>query len=380
MDLAEAARQLEMNKRESCLSQYVKSVTPPPDKGGKWQTTIRTNDGSRKNFKAKTKDELLDKVFAYCTSLQNLDKLTFDSLFDKWIDHKSIITDSHNTIKRHRQHYKKYFAPSKLSGMRISTIRPITLEEECNRMVKDFAMTRKEWTNVKTILIGMFDYAMKFGYITSNPIPALKITVKYKQVNRKTGKTETYNTEELEALNTYLDQKFEETKDPAFMAVRLNFYLGLRVAELVALKWEDWCDLKHLHITREEVRNQVTYETTVVPHTKTNTDRFVALVPKAISILSKLPRTDEYIFVRSSGRLIAKDIATVLEKYAKEKGIPCKSTHKIRKTYASMLNANGVPLDAIRENLGHADLKTTLGYLFNPLTEKETYDLIKQAL
>lgn len=165
-----------------------------------------------------------------------------------------------------------------------------------------------------------------------------------------------------------------------FMAVRLNFYLGLRVAELVALKWKDWCDIKNLHVVREEVRNQVTYETTVVPHTKTNSDRFVALVPKAIAILNRIPRTDEYVFTRNSKRLIAKDVATVLEKYAKDKGVPCKSTHKIRKTYASMLNASGVPLDAIRENLGHADLKTTLGYIFNPLTEKETYDLIKKAL
>lgn len=48
--------------------------------------------------------------------------------------------------------------------------------------------------------------------------------------------------------------------------------------------------------------------------------------------------------------------------------------------YASKLNASGVPLDAIREQLGHANLSTTLSYLYNPLTEKETYSLIADAL
>lgn len=49
-------------------------------------------------------------------------------------------------------------------------------------------------------------------------------------------------------------------------------------------------------------------------------------------------------------------------------------------TYASRLNAAGVPLDVIREQLGHSDLTTTLGYIYNPLTEKETSDAISCAL
>lgn len=46
----------------------------------------------------------------------------------------------------------------------------------------------------------------------------------------------------------------------------------------------------------------------------------------------------------------------------------------------SNLSANGVPLDCIREMLGHSNLSTTLEYIYNPLTEKETYDLITKAL
>lgn len=368
------------SKKTEVLKFHPYAITPPGKNGGRWQTFVKNRDGSRKNIKAPTEEALLTMLVEYYSPLANLDKTTFHFLFDEWIKHKSAITDSQNTIKRHQQHFRKYFLPSKLIDMPIRRIQPLLLEEECNQIVKRFNMSRKEWTNVKTILTGMFSYAVKSGYLKNDPMSGLKISVKYRQVNKKTGKTETYNTDELELLTSYLDQKYLETGDVAFMAVRLNFYLGLRVAELVALKWEDLSDERHLHIVREEVRNQVTNETSVVEHTKTHADRFVPLVPKAIEILDKIPHHDEYIFVKNLKRLKSKDIATVLEKYAKVNGLKVKSTHKIRKTYASMLNANGVPLDAIREALGHQDLKTTLSYLFNPLTDNETYDLIQQAL
>lgn len=44
-------------------------------------------------------------------------------------------------------------------------------------------------------------------------------------------------------------------------------------------------------------------------------------------------------------------VAYVLEKYAERQGVQTKSTHKMRKTYASILSNNGVPLDSIRERI-----------------------------
>ena len=115
-------------------------------------------------------------------------------------------------------------------------------------------------------------------------------------------------------------------------------------------------------------------------HTKTHLDRFVAVPPKAIELLKQIPRQSEYIFTRDGERITSRQIAYILEKYAERQGIQTKSTNKMRKTYASLLASNGVPLDAIRELLGHTDLSTTLGYIYNPLPEKDTYELISKAL
>ena len=366
--------------REKVEKKHPYTLTPPTSEKGRWQTSYIDVSGKRKNLKAQTKEELLDKLIPVYFSKSHIDNLGFHELFDEWLAYKSSVTNSPNTIKRHTQHYNKYFATSVLDTMKVTDIDELLLEQECNRIIREFNLPRKEWCNVKTILNGMYAFAIRKKYLTENPLANVQILVKFKQVVKKTGKTETYNTEELASINTFLDRLYAETSDTSYLAVKLNFLLGLRVGELVALKWEDWCDTNHLHIVREEIRDQTDNSYSVVEHTKTNRDRFVVVIPKAVEILSKIERTDDYIFMRDGKRITSIRIATILRKYANYNDVPLKSSHKLRKTYAGNLNASGVPLDCIREMLGHSSLTTTLGYLYNPLTENETYELITKAL
>ena len=380
LDIDSVLDTLMSTKREKILKIHSYAITPPASENGRWQTCYKDEKGKRKNVKAQTKEELLDKLIPIYFSDSHLDKLTFYGLYEEWLEYKKTVTNSPNTIKRHKQHYHKYFETSVLHDKKIKKIDELLLEEECNRIVKEFNLTRKEWCNARTILNGMFEYAVRKNYLTENLMNKVQILVKFKQVVRKTGKTETYNSEELAEINRFLDREYEETQDASFLAVKVNFLLGLRVGELVALKWSDLCDANHIHIVREEIRDQTDNSYEVVEHTKTNKDRFVVVVPKALDILNRIERQGEYLFMRNGERITAIRIATILRKYANYQGVRIKSSHKMRKTYASNLNACGVPLDCIREMLGHSSLNTTLGYIYNPLTEKETFDLITKAL
>ncbi|MGN0156361.1 MAG: tyrosine-type recombinase/integrase [Lachnospiraceae bacterium] len=368
------------SKIERVKKMHPYAISKPTTKNSRWQTCYKNDVGKRINIKAPTEQQLWEKLIPVYFPVTHIDKITFYTLYEEWLDYKATITNSANTIKRHRQHYAKYFETSPLHTIKIKYLDDLFLEKECNRIVKEYNLSRKEWVNVKTILKGMFEYAMRKKYLADNPMEKVKISVKYRQIIKKTGKTETYNTDELKELNHYLDRMYSETEDVVYLAVKLNFLLGLRVGELVALKWTDYEELAHLHIVREEIRNQETNHVEIVDHTKTYQDRFVILVPKAIAILNRIPKQGEYIFLRNNERITARQIAYVLEKYAQRKGLMTKSTHKMRKTYASNLNASGVPLDCIREQLGHSNLQTTLGYIYNPLTEKETYELMSKAL
>ena len=368
-------------KREQILKMHTYAITPPATENGRWQTCYKDASGKRKNIKAQTKEELLDKLIPIYLSDSHIDNLTFYGLYEEWLEYKVTVTNSPNTIKRHKEHYRKYFEPSALHNMKIKKIDELLLEQECNRIVREFNLPRKEWCNAKGILNGMYEYAVRKKYLTENPMDKVQILVKYRQVVKKTGKTETYNTKELADMNEFLERMYEETLDSSYLAVKINFLLGLRVGELVAVKWNDWVkEANQLHIVREEIKDQTENSISVVEHTKTNRDRFVILIPKAIEILQRIERQGDYIFMRNGERITARRIATILRQFARYEGMPIKSSHKMRKTYASNLNSCGVPLDCIREMMGHNNLNTTLGYIYNPLTGEQTYDLITKAL
>lgn len=379
LDMCNVLDVIMASKRAKIKNLHTYAITPANSHNKYWTTYFKPENKARLLIRGKSEEELLDKLVKLYEETENLDNLTFNRLFDEWLEYKKAITNSANTIKRHRQHYAKYFEPSKLHSMKVSHIDTFVLEMECNRIVKEFNLTRKAWVNAKTILNGMFEYAKRKKYIIDNPLSDMKITVRYKQTVKKTGNTQTYNTDELEALNKYLDMKYEETNDSVYIAVRFNFFLGLRIGELAALKPEDIMG-NQIHVVREAVRDQETNQTYVAEHTKTNRDRFVALVPQAKKLLEKLDMDGAYLFERDGERLRARQIEYVLEKYAQHQGIEPKRSHKIRKTYASRLNAYGVPIDAIREQLGHSELSTTLSYIYNPLTEDATYSMISDAL
>ena len=76
-------------------------------------------------------------------------------------------------------------------------------------------------------------------------------------------------------------------------------------------------------------------------------------------IFSRSLAVGDYAFLLGEG-LRARQIEHVLDKYSERTGTIKKSSHKIRKTYASNLNAAGVPLDEIRSQLGHTNLNTTM--------------------
>ncbi len=65
------------------------------------------------------------------------------------------------------------------------------------RNVTENNLPRKEWTNIKTILNEMFRYAIRKKYIVENPADKIVISVKFRQVVKKTGKTETYSTHKM---------------------------------------------------------------------------------------------------------------------------------------------------------------------------------------
>ena len=154
------------SKKEQIKKMHPYAITPPSKDGGRWQTWYKGTDGKKKNIKAQTEEELLDKLVPLYFQNSYIDKLTFHKLYEEWLEYKKTVTNSPNTIKRHTQHYSKYFESSRLHTTKIKQVNELLLESECNRIVKDFNLSRKEWGNIKTILNGMFQYAVRKKYLS----------------------------------------------------------------------------------------------------------------------------------------------------------------------------------------------------------------------
>ena len=69
-------------------------------------------------------------------------------------------------LDRYKQYFYKYLESSPLIHKTIQKITDLELEKECNRLVTSFSLSYKAWQNLKTILGGMYAYAVRKHYIT----------------------------------------------------------------------------------------------------------------------------------------------------------------------------------------------------------------------
>lgn len=379
-----------MTKKELEKTYKIKQVVNPSGQV-QYYVRVKTSEGKTKQIRKSTYEACFDELSAYIRGQeqenQHIDNLTLTELFQEWLAYKKTITESENTIIRHEQHYRKYFKGTELFDMSLCKVDKLSLNTFCNQLVKCHNISSKEWTNVKTILKGMFEYAMDKEYISNNPFERVKITVKFKQVNAKSNpKKSALKLDEYRDLMIFLDKEYAETENTAALAIKLQVLTGLRVGELVALKWTDIIEedgAKYLYITKEEVKDKRHNVYRVVEHTKTHRDRLVYLVSDALKVLERLYEVSgkfPYICSRKGERLTVTQINYLLTKYANHNGKVVKLSHTLRKTAASILDCNHVSHEEIKQVLGHKELSTTEAYLFNVLTKEHTQHLMEQAL
>lgn len=183
-----------------------------------------------------------------------------------------------------------------------------------------------------------------------------------------------------------------ELQHRARPAVLLMMLCGLRVGEVLTLKWDD-IDFNtgkvHLNKSTQRVKGN---EYAVKPGTKNGKDRTVPIPKTLLEELAKLKETSTspLICTNTSGEFhTPSSWKRMFESYisdlnalncAKSKYDPSfKRTldkitpHMFRHTYASMLYFSGVDVLTAQKLLGHADLSTTLKVYTH--LQKETEDL-----
>jgi integrase len=158
-------------------------------------------------------------------------------------------------------------------------------------------------------------------------------------------------------------QRRQENEQDAEL-VRVAAYTGLRLGELLALRWID-VDFagQKLVVQRAVSANE---ETT----TKSGKVRRVPLSDQAARALNRLSRRehfttdDDLVFVNAIGRRL--DRWSLRKRYERARdaaGLRPLRLHDLRHTYGSLLAAAGIDLVSIQAAMGHSSITTTSLYL-----------------
>jgi len=124
-------------------------------------------------------------------------------------------------------------------------------------------------------------------------------------------------------------------------AIRVALFMGLREGEILSMRW-DWLQGSTYFVGLDKGRK----------------GRSVQVPPHVLPYLEAL-RGDGLVFPGHAQGWLRKAIA----RGCKAAGLPPMGVHRLRASCATLLSATGTPLPVIQELLGHADIRTTRGYV-----------------
>jgi integrase len=154
---------------------------------------------------------------------------------------------------------------------------------------------------------------------------------------------------------------------------------GLRVGELLALRWED----VDLSAGRLVVRRSVWRDIVGTP--KSGRDREVPLSGELAAALAAHRRRRLHpgplVFCADSGRMLGRQEArSPLERACRKAGLRNVGWHVLRHSFASALVVRGVPIKAVQELLGHATIGMTERYAhLSPDVRRDAVQLLDGA-
>lgn len=388
IDMEELEEKIQMTQREKVLEIHTNQIRQRKD--GRFETYVGTGRKERKPITATTESGLFDKLYDYYYGLN--ERISLEQLFSIWIKERKSLVEKGGlllaTVKRDGERWEKYLADTPIVKKPIKDITLSEMDDFWDDIVLKYHLTRKEYTGAKFIFKDMYNLALKKEIISSNIMRDVSLSVKCKTVRNKAPQERVYLSRDYDSMMEYL----MSSDDIYDKAIFIQFQTALRVGEIVALKHSDISyATKHISISRQSVVNYVVGNDEkihqegrkIVEMVKSDSPagyRTIPLTDKALAVIKSIVPTSEYLFA-DEGKVISYNYYhDKLKKVCKEIGINYKSSHALRRTNASRLSYSGMPIETISTILGHTDIETTKGYIYDMAKDMEKRNMMNQAL
>ena len=368
IDINTLQTQIEMNERKKYLEMHQNKVWKGSN--GYYYTKVedRSKKDGRRMIKKKTFQEMEDEIVEHYKSLEN--EPTIEYVFQNWIEKKLNYGEiQKQTVERYEMDFKRFFAGTGFSKRKIQYLQEYELEDFIKLSICNEHLSAKAWGNLRIILKGIFKYAKKMGYTDISITSFLgDVDISKKSFTRhyKEDSECVFNEQEISLLVKYLSGK------PTLgnLGVLVAAYTGMRVGEVVGLKWSDIAE-DSIYVHRTQIRykgedGKEVYEIRDTPKTEAGIRHIVMVdgVKKVFRVLRTINPFTEYIFQKGDKVLTKTALESCLYRACERIGIPRRSMHSLRKTYATRLINSHIDDAIIINQMGHTDIETTRNYYY----------------
>ncbi len=318
---------------------------------------------NRKPISSSTHEGLIDKLYDH---FFGDNAATMETYFETWMEWREKETSvSRKTIRENRFMWNSLLKDQDITMIPLKELTAKDLIIYFRNITRGRKITRKRFNDLKSIMNGILYLAVENDIIERNCLR----DINYKQFSYKAENTKItpYTEEERLQIINHLGDDFYS------LAIKLDFYLILRIGELKGLRWDDISgDFLHIHEIIEDIKGHAS-----------EGKRYMPLTPKAKEILTQIQTLNpnsEYIFIRDGQPLATVTFNRRLKKCCKELNIEYRSSHKLRFSTASIMYKNGMEDTELQKLLGHTSLNMTHHYLRNITTQEETASKMRAIL
>lgn len=312
---------------------------------GKWhrERTPAVNKEQAQAILHKKLSEIVKAQVAGVPTLEGLKSLTFAEFLDQeYMPHcKATHTeDTYRTDEGLARILRKHFG-----GMPLRSITSGDVQRYVDRLAGEKSrhkgLIRPATINRRrTFVSGVMSEALRRGYVDRNPAKGVENLPEHNDRLRwLTAKEE----EQLLAFCPLYLQRI----------VRLALYTGMRKGEILRLQWSD------VDFDQRLIR---------VSHTKNHKTRYIPMNRALTELLREVDHFSgpnghsPYVFPDPATGERFQDVAKAFEKATRQAGLANVTFHTLRHSFASHLAQRGVPLNNIRELLGHGTMQVTMRY------------------
>jgi integrase len=278
---------------------------------------------------------------------------TFGQACDDWlsyIEHDRKRRPS--TVRDYRNTVRCYLLPAFGESTAIEAVTVAHVDAYRARLVAEKRLSDRTINKSLVLLHGIFKRAQRVHGLPANPVAGAE-----RQPYRRSGDFQVLDAAEVSQLATAA----ETPQDSAMFTIAA--FTGLRLGELLALRWMD-VDFNHrlVHVRRSYVAHR---EDTP----KSGRVRSVPLIDQAARALDALSRREHFtadedrVFVNHVGDVVGQDLLRRRYRAALQRaGLPALRLHDLRHTFGT-LAVQAFPLSDVKAYMGHANIDTTMIYV-----------------